>query len=131
MADGPAVQPKMGSTPYDGGERTMHAPTSFPNEHQLLPDVALISSEGQTIRASDYRGQCSLVLVFVGRSTGGEVRPLLGGCAEQYTAFREWTAEVLAVIQGTPQEAIHVKRCEALPFPVLADADGGIGRSAL
>jgi peroxiredoxin len=48
----------------------------------------------------------------------------VGGCTEQYTAVREWTAEVLAVIQGTPQEAIHVKRRETLPFPVLADVDG-------
>lgn len=102
----------------------MHAQTSSPKEHQLLRDVALTSSEGRTVRTSDYRGRCNLVLVFVGRSIGDEVRPLLGGCAEQYSAFDEWTAEVLAVLQGTPQEAARVKRREALPFPVLADADG-------
>lgn len=39
----------------------MHAPISSPQERQLLPDVALTSSEGHTVRTSKDRGQCNLV----------------------------------------------------------------------
>jgi peroxiredoxin len=107
----------------------MHAPTGIPKEHQLLPDVTLMSSGGRPIRTSDYRGQCPLVLVFIGSPTGEDISSVLDRFAEQYAAFREWTAEVLAVVLGTLREAIHGKSPESLPFPVLADVDGRVHRA--
>jgi hypothetical protein len=79
--------------------------------------------------ASDSRGRCNLVVMFVGSPTGDDTRSFLGRVAEYDAAFREWTAEVLAAVQGTPRAAIHIKRCGRLPFSVLADADGQVHRA--
>ena len=67
--------------------------------------------------------------MFVGSPTGDGTRSFLGRVAEYDAAFREWTAEVLAAVQGTPRAAIHIKRCGRLPFSVLADADGQVHRA--
>lgn len=121
--------PTQAAPHHEEVNATMRVSTSIPQEHQLLPDFALKSSEGQTIRVSDYRGWCNLVLVFVGEPTGERIRSVLGPFTEPAAAFRDWTAEVLAAILGTPQEAIQVKHREAASFPVLADPDGQVHRT--
>ena len=97
-----------------------------PVKGQLIRDFDLTSTEGRKISASDYRGRSNLVLVFAEGSTRS--LKFLVGIAKGYSQIQEEQAEVLAVLQCTPEKATQVKDKAQVMFPVLVDADGGINR---
>jgi peroxiredoxin len=91
--------------------------------NDLLPDFELASSEGQDIRASDYRGACNLIVILTDDPDSETCLLFLTGLAQHYDEFAQEDTEVLAIIQGSVREARQVKRKLDLPFPVLADPD--------
>lgn len=101
----------------------------YPNTGQRVPDFDLPSSAGRRVATSSYRGRRNLVLAFVGKPAADAARALLTTLAAHYPEFAEEEAEVLAVIQGSIQEAERAKRQDTLPFPLLADEEGTVHRS--
>ena len=92
----------------------------------LLADFNLLSSEGQTIRASDYRGACNLILILTDDPDSEPCLLFLTGLAQHYDEFVQEDTEVLTIIHGSVHEAGQVKRKLDLPFPVLADPDARV-----
>jgi peroxiredoxin len=93
-----------------------------------MPDFRLPAAEGRSIRTSDYHNSLSLVLVFVGEYNPTTSFGLLSDLAGHYTEIKAGSAEVLAVLRGTPAQAASLKQHDNLPFPVLADEDGQVHR---
>jgi peroxiredoxin len=61
----------------------------------------------------------------------GRAEPACGLLAElghHYSQLREEEAQVLAVIQGSRQEAAGVAEKLVLPFPLFVDEDGSVHR---
>jgi len=94
----------------------------------LVPDFKLTSSEGQAIRASDYRGARNLILILTDDPDSEPCLLFLTGLAQHYDEFIQEATEVLAIIHGSVREAGQVKRDLDLPFPVLADPDARVYR---
>ncbi len=89
-------------------------------------DFRLPSSRGAEVRLNDYRHRRSVVLFFVPDAGDSSARQRLRGFAAEYGAYQNWDAEVLAVIDGTPEQAEQLAETLALPFPVLADEEGKV-----
>ena len=97
-----------------------------PVKGQLIRDFDLTSTEGRKVSVSDYQGRSNLVLVFAGESSRS--LEFLGGIAKRYSKIQEEQAEVLAVLQRTPERATRVKDETHAAFPVLVDSEGRIHR---
>ena len=97
-----------------------------PVKGQLIRDFDLPSTEGRKVSVSDYRGRLSLVLVFAdGRHRSLEFLTMV---TKAYSEIQDEQAEVLAVLQGTAENAARVKDEVKAKFPVLVDKDGRIHR---
>jgi peroxiredoxin len=101
---------------------------AWPVAGNPMVDFRLPSAEGRMLQTSDYRGLRSLVLVFAGECSAGTSCRLLTDLARRYTRIAGESAEVLAVVRGTPAEAAQIKDRDNLPFTVLADEDGEVHR---
>jgi peroxiredoxin len=108
-----------------GMEKTRRA---WPVAGNFMPDFKLPSAEMEPVQTSDYRRIRSLVLVFVGECSPRAANDLLSDLARHYAQIARESAEVLAVVRGTPVEAAQFKKRDHLPFPVLADEDGQVHR---
>jgi peroxiredoxin len=101
---------------------TMTAP---PRDGLLLPDFTLPrAGGGAPLRPRAYRGKRSLALIFTHGPECPHCRTYLTGALDQYAAYAEESAEVIAVMAGDEITAGEARRELGLPFPVLADADG-------
>jgi peroxiredoxin len=99
-----------------GQESTSHSPS----EGEMMPDFTLVSSEGNFVRISDYRGRRNLVLIFCGDGKSEATRSFLLQVSQQHFQFGDEEAESLAIVQG---ESLP-ERLGNLSFPVLLDAKG-------
>jgi peroxiredoxin Q/BCP len=107
---------------------TANPPKARPRKGQLIRDFTLISTAGQPISLSDYRGRSNLVLIFAG---GGDSIPdikILTEIAPDYAGFLDEQTRVLAILQCTAETAARIKAETNLPFPLLVDEDGRIHR---
>jgi peroxiredoxin len=86
-----------------------------------LPEVG-----GGHVSPSRYRGQRSLVLVFV-HGDDEICQDILRAFASHYEEYRDQEAEVLAIFPGAEDDATRLKQMLKLPFPVLVDVDGRVG----
>lgn len=91
---------------------------------QVVPTFTLPDSDGASVRRSAYRDKRNLVLVFLPGAGDDGAQAYLRALAEGYAAIQAETGEVLAILRGDQAAAAALKRDLALPFPVLADADG-------
>ena len=105
-----------------------NAPEARPGKGQLIRDFTLISSLGQPISLSDYRGRSNLVLIFAGGKDGGSDIKILAEIATDYAGFLDEQTQVLAIVQCTREKAARIKAKTNLPFPLLVDEDGRIHR---
>ena len=112
------------------GGGAANAPQARPAKGQLIRDFTLPSTLGKHISLSDYRGSSNLVLVFAGGGAGSSDVKSLAEIAADYPHIHEEQAEVLAVMQCTPEKAARIKQEANFPFPLLVDEDGRIHRSA-
>jgi peroxiredoxin len=97
-----------------------------PVKGQLLRDFGLLSTEGRKVSISDYRGRANLVLVFAGESSRSV--EFLAGIAKNYRQILEEQAEVLAILDCTPERATRIKEEAQVRFPVLVDPEGRVHR---
>lgn len=127
-------------------QQTPNPTRSWPVTENFMPDFRLPSTKGLPTQTSDYHDctheqhRQSLILVFVGEyssdATSAHTRAhsrassssLLLDLARRYTEIVSGSAQVLAVVRGTPEEAAQLKQDDNLPFPVLADEDGQVHR---
>jgi peroxiredoxin len=109
---------------------TADAPQGRPVKGQLISDFTLVSTGGQKISLSDYRGRSNLVLVFAGGVAGSPDIKVLVDIAADYARFQEQETQVLAILQCTRGKAATIKQQGNLPFPLLVDEDGRIHRPA-
>ena len=109
---------------------TADAPQARPVKGQLICDFTLVSTGGQKISLSDYRGRFNLVLVFSGGGAGSPDTKVLVEIAADYARFQEEETQVLAIMQCTRAKAATIKQQGNLPFPLLVDDDGRIHRPA-
>jgi hypothetical protein len=63
-----------------------NAPEARPGKGQLIRDFTLISTLGQPISLSDYRGHSNLVLMFGGRDGSSDIE-ILAEIARDYAGF--------------------------------------------
>jgi peroxiredoxin len=91
---------------------------------QVVPTFTLPDSDGVPVRRTAYRDKRNLVLAFLPGAEDEDARAYLRALAEVYSTVRAETGEVLAILRGDQSAADKLKRDLALPFPVLADADG-------
>lgn len=96
----------------------------LPVPGEIMPDFTLLSTGGESVRISDYRGRRNLILIFTGTGDCETVRRLLRQFSEIYSEFISEEAQVLAVVRGPSNRAEQLERSDALSFPVLADEDG-------
>ncbi len=89
-----------------------------------IPDFSLPATSGRQVRAMFYRNRRNLVIVLVSGEACEPCRGLLAGLAAQHVAVNREESEVLAIVHGSPQEAARIAARDALPYPVLVDADG-------
>src|SRR5262245_48107854 len=93
---------------------------------QVVPTFTLPDSDGVPVRRTAYRDKRNLVLVFLPSAEDQGARGYLRALAENYTAIRAETGEVLAILYGDQPAVVEMKRGLDLPFPVLADAHGTV-----
>lgn len=117
----------MTQSQFAGG--TVDAPQARPEKGQLIRGFTLISTLGQPISLSDYRGRSNLVLVLAGGDSGNPDLEILTEIATNYAQFREEQAEVLAILQCDRERAVRIAHQTSLPFPLLVDEDGRIHRA--
>ncbi len=92
---------------------------------QVLPDFSLVDVDGRRVRLSDYRQRRNVVLVLV-HGLNAAIEGLLGGLAAQVERLAEDAAQPLVVVAGPSSAAVALQQMYGLPFPVLADTDGGV-----
>ena len=109
---------------------TADVPQARPVKGQLICDFTLVSTGGQKISLSDYRGRSNLVLVFAGGGAGSPDIKVLVEIGADYARFQEEETQVLGILQCTRGKAATIKQQENLPFPLLVDEDGRIHRPA-
>lgn len=114
----------MSQSEIAGGKLTPAG--ALPAKGLRIPDVRLMDTDGRPVPASDYRGSKSLVLIFA--DGGNKSSALLAKIGEEYQAFVDEDAEVLAIAWGPPQELANLKKNLKLTFPVLNDEDGAAHR---
>ena len=87
----------------------------------LAPDFTLQSSDGNTVRLSDYFGKNSVVLIFYpGDHTPGCTKQL---CAirDDFSAFQKKTIMVFGVNPATIGSHQSFVKAQGFPFPLLVD----------
>jgi peroxiredoxin len=110
----------MSQSEIAGGKMTPAG--ALPSKGLRIPDLRLTDTDGRFVQASDYRGRRSLVLIFADSRNMSSA--LLSEVGEEYQAFVDEDAEVLAIVWASPEEAVRFKRSLKLTFPVLNDEDG-------
>ena len=96
------------------------------NSERPAPNFRLPSSGGEAIVLNDYRHRQPVVLFLAHGAACPSCRERLRAFAASYDAYREWDAEVLAVIPESPDAAWALVAALGLPFPVLSDEEGRV-----
>lgn len=102
------------------------SPGQCPTRGYRLREFTLTSADGKQVHLSDYRGRSDLVMLLAGKAEPACV--LLAELGHHYSQLREAEAQVLAVFEGSRQEAAGVAENLVLPFPLFVDEDGSVHR---
>ena len=90
------------------------------------PDFEFRSSNGESVRLSDYRGKSEVVLFFYPRDNSPVCT--LEACTfrDSYEAFREAGAEVIGVSSDSADSHRRFAERFRLGFVLVSDADGAL-----
>ena len=101
------------------------------HEDAVVPSFNLPSAGGGKTKLWDYKGKKNLALYFLttGRAAGEE--KLLSVASRNYAGYRAEETQILIILHAGIEDAERVKHDLALPFPVLADAEGTVHRQYL
>lgn len=91
---------------------------------ELLPDIALLTVEGQQVRLSDYRGRSNLILILGGALGDDSLLRLLEELAGRHAEIDGEEAEMILVLGKPGAAETPPKLKEEWPFLVLSDGNG-------
>jgi thioredoxin-dependent peroxiredoxin len=103
----------------------------------IAPDLTLPDGYGDLVRLSDYGDEQQLVVFFTRSFLWQGCQRHARQLGRAYSDLQALGAEVIAIGTGQPLQAMDYQRQLDLPYPVLADPDGGayerfqVGRWAL
>jgi len=96
------------------------------NAGEMAPDFALQTSEGRTVRLSEYKGKEAVVLYFYPKAD-------TPGCTKEACGFRDRIADysgakvaVLGISPDPVEDVTKFAKKFFLNFPLLADADHSV-----
>jgi peroxiredoxin len=115
-------------------ESSMQSPEQTePVVARKAPDFTLNSFDGKTIRLSDYRGKIVVLewfdyeCLFVLRHYGNA--PTMIGLANKYKDENVVWLAINSTSHATPQANIEFAEKRKLPYPILDDRSGKVGRA--
>jgi mycoredoxin-dependent peroxiredoxin len=114
----------MSQAEIAGGKPT--AADEVPSKGHRLRDFELMSSEGEPVRLSDYRGRSNLILILTDERR--EVEGLLATIGSHYEEIQNEGAEVLAIMPASREQTKTTRERLNLPFRVLSDDNRHIHR---
>lgn len=91
---------------------------------QVMPGFSLPSTLEKDVALRDYKQKKNVVLFFYHGIWCERGVERLREFAENYEAFRELNAEVLAISSDEPDRLAVEPAAQGLPFPLLADTEG-------
>jgi peroxiredoxin len=90
------------------------------------PVFCLPSTHGDKVELAAYRGRRNLVLFFPHGVECVNCQVALKTFAAQRSEYTRQEAEILAILPASVEQVAALKEGLALPFPLLADAQGGV-----
>lgn len=93
-----------------------------------LPEFALQSVTGETIRHNQYRGRANLALIFLPEHPGPQDEAYLREVAAAAPEIAETDSNVLVVTTQSADEAKALAARVGLNAPMLLDSDRGVHR---
>jgi peroxiredoxin len=106
----------------------MPSVSRVPLDGNIIPAFELPRAGGGSIRIRAYRGRRSPALYFLHAADCPPCRDLAVAILPRYGDYALADAEPLVILPGRPDAAESFRRDLALPFPVLVDRDGAVGR---
>jgi peroxiredoxin Q/BCP len=100
-----------------------------PQVGELAPDFELPSSDGGTIRLSDYRGQSAVVLYFYPKDNTPGCTTQACGIRDNLPRFEDENAVVLGVSMDDLESHAEFIDDYDLNFPLLADTEGEVSEA--
>jgi peroxiredoxin len=107
----------MSQAEIAGGKLT--TADELPSKGKRLPEVELLSSAGETVRISDYRGRRNLVVFLTDQRP--ETEHLLTALGNSYREIQNQDAQVLVIVPASGRATAKNRDRLKLPFPVLSD----------
>jgi peroxiredoxin len=92
------------------------------------PDFCLPNAAGNTICRSDYRGDCSLVLIFLHSLDCAGCQQVVHGFTENRDRYQKEDARVLVILPLDSREAAKIEG-EQQMITILGDAEGKTRRA--
>lgn len=93
-----------------------------------LPDLSLPAAPGGATTSLRPRGREGALVIATHGAECQPCRAYLRGLVANHEAIEEWDGRVVVLHPGTLAEAERIREDLALPFPVLADAEGAVMR---
>jgi peroxiredoxin Q/BCP len=103
----------------------------MPRNHAIAagdpaPEFELPSSNGETVRLSDFRGKSEVVLYFYPKDDTPGCTTEACSFRDRYESFRDAGAEVIGVSSDSGESHRGFVQKHRLPFVLLSDADGAV-----
>lgn len=95
---------------------------------KVVPDFILPAVGGKQVSPRDFKQRANLVIVYLNLDRCGPCLDYLRELADNYHVYRELETEIIAV---SPQPVADLQPkigTMGLPFPVLSDDQGQVGR---
>lgn len=95
---------------------------------QALPDLRLSAAPSGAPVSVRRRGRDNTVLIALHAADCEPCLAYLSALAEAHESLREWDGRVLAVLRGPLEAAEEIRAERKLPFAVVVDPEGKLGR---
>ena len=95
---------------------------------QVVPDFVLPSVDGKEASPRDYKQKVNLVLVYLDLGRCGNCVDYLREFADNYSVYRGLETQILAIVPLPISELQSRVGQIGLPFPVLSDEQGLVGK---
>jgi thioredoxin-dependent peroxiredoxin len=97
-----------------------------PDPGQPAPDFTLVSSTGQKVSLSDFRGKKNVVVYFMREFSCAQCQQHVIHLKMLYPDLEDRDVEVLVIGGGNSRDAARLARTFDVPFTVLADPDRAV-----
>ncbi|MGE5620507.1 MAG: peroxiredoxin family protein [Sphingomonadaceae bacterium] len=98
---------------------------------KVVPDFILPSVAGKQVSPRDFKQKSNLVIVYLDLQKCGKCVDFLRELADNYHVYRELETEILAVSPQPVSDLQGRAGIMGIPFPLLSDEQGQVGRAYL